>query len=393
VLESPPPPRLPRSEFTSRWQRLQAALAEEDLDLLVVYGDDHAVFGPAQVRYLTDFPVHFEPALVLLGRSGEPVVATGPETVGHAALVACAGRCVAIDEFCVPGIVYPNLETTALPDVVRDLGGDRGRYALVGLDQMPVELWQRLTSALGPPAKPFDAELMAMRAVKSPEELEIFRAAYAVTQAGWDALLAACRPGAREYEVAAAAEGTMRALGAEGTAIDTIVASGPDNSAPVIGRTGDRQLRPGDWVAVTLASRVRGYSGPIGRLISLGPPAEAIREVARVAHEAQELAIDALAVGRPMHTVDAPAREHLNRHGFESAYGCGHSVGVQEFEAPFIMPGDDRRIVGPAVFSIDIGIFGGGPWGGFRMEDSFIVDDGGCQQMTTIPRGLVEVPA
>lgn len=363
------------------------------IDLLVAYGDDHAVFGPANVRYLTDFPVHFEPALVLLGASGPPVLVTGPETVGHAELVSVADRCVAIEELLVPGIVYPGLVPTPLAKVVADVGGDSPRVAVAGLDQLPVQLWRQLLPILGEPVAAFDAELMALRAVKTEAELELFRRAYRTTEAGWDALLDACRPGAHEFEVAAAAEGAMRALGAEGTAIDTIVASGPDNSAPVIGRTGYRQLQAGDWVAITLASRVRGYSGPIGRLISLGPPADAIRDIARVAHEAEEIVIEHLAVGTPVEDIDAPARAHLNAHGYESAYGCGHSVGVQEFEAPFLMPGDRTVLGEPSVISVDIGLFGGGPWGGFRMEDSFVVTGDGREALTAIPRGLVETDA
>src|SRR5947209_7274936 len=103
-------PALSRAEFERRWQATQDAMHSDGLDLILAYGDDHAVFGPANVRYLTNFPVHFEPAVVLLPAEGEPILATGPETAAHAELVSSTTRVVAIREFGVPGEEYPYLE-------------------------------------------------------------------------------------------------------------------------------------------------------------------------------------------------------------------------------------------------------------------------------------------
>jgi len=45
-------PRIPEAEYPQRWARLQAAMADAGLDLLIAYADDHAVAGPAHARYL-----------------------------------------------------------------------------------------------------------------------------------------------------------------------------------------------------------------------------------------------------------------------------------------------------------------------------------------------------
>jgi Xaa-Pro aminopeptidase len=386
-------PSISAAGFRARWERLQGRMAAAGTGLLVVFGDDRAVFGPANVRYVADFPVHFEPTMILLGASGDPVLVTGPETIGHAELVSSVPRCVAIAELCVPGIVYPGLTPVPLAEVIGGLPGDRSLAAVAGGGQFPVGLWQTVRPLLGEPEPvPFDDVLTDLRASKSDEELAILRAAFVVTEAGMRAVIGACRPGAYEYEIAAAGEYAMRSRGAEGTAIDTIIASGQANSAPIVGRTGLRQIGSGDWVAVTIACKFRGYSAPMGRLISVGPAAEPIRAVARVAHEAQEIAIAALRAGATGDHVDAGARAHLNAHGYESSYGIAHSVGTQEFEAPFLMPGGKRPVAEREVYSIDVGLFGG-PWGGFRTEDSFIVTAAGVEGLTGVPRGLIEVPA
>ena len=385
-------PRPSRADFASRWRRLQERMADLDVDLVVVYGDDHAVFGPANVRYLTDFPVHFEPCLVLLGREGEPVLATGPETVGHAQIASVVQRCVAITEFTVPGIVYPGQVFAPLSEVLASVAGPApGRVGIVGLDQLPVLVWRKIRSCLGhEEPRPLDDVLLELRARKSEEELAVLRHAAALTEIGFGALLDACRPGAREYEVAAAAEYAIRSRGAEGTAIDTIIASGPENSAPIIGRTGERELAPGDWVAVTFATRYHGYSAPIGRVISLGPPSDALAAAVETAEEAQRRVVAELRPGVSFDAVDQPARTLLEERGLVRAYGSGHSVGVQEFEAPFAMPGAPGVIEAGMVMSIDIGLFDG-PWGGFRIEDAFVVGPGGAEPMTGVHTGLIEV--
>ena len=66
-------PTIPAGEYPQRWSRVQALMAQQELDLLVAYADDRAVFGPAHARWLANFPVHFEPACVLMPRQGEPV--------------------------------------------------------------------------------------------------------------------------------------------------------------------------------------------------------------------------------------------------------------------------------------------------------------------------------
>ena len=365
-----------------------------DLDLVIAFGDDHAVFGPAHVRYLANFPVHFEPACVLLGRDGEPLLATGPETVEHAELVASVHTSLAVAEFGVPGEEYPYLDLVGLGDAIARVAPSVRRVGVAGLDQIAVNVWERVRPALGA-AEPvlLDTFLVGLRKRKSAEELDVFRYAFQLTEAAVEAALAACRDGAHEFEVAAAAEHAMRSRGAEGTAIDTIVASGVENSRPIIGRTGRRKLRHGESVAITLAPRYEGYGAPIGRLLHLGEPGSELARAAAAALEAQNRAIAALRPGVACQTVDEAARSYLRETGYErhAAYGVAHSVGVQEFEPPFFGPGNTELVEAGMVVSVDIPMYFG-PWGGFRLEDSFIVDEDGAHPLTGVARGLLVLP-
>jgi hypothetical protein len=69
-------PRIPDEELASRWRRLQKAMAEAGLDIILACADDHAVAGPGHARYLADFAPHFEPVVILRGCLGPTVCDT-----------------------------------------------------------------------------------------------------------------------------------------------------------------------------------------------------------------------------------------------------------------------------------------------------------------------------
>lgn len=324
-----------------------------------------------------------------------PLLVTGPETVGHAELVARVRSVTAIAEFTVPILEYPGLAVPDLREIIGKQfpGVDAKRIGVAGLDMISVEHWKRVRPALGgDEIVNADALLFELRPHKSEEEVAIFGHAFRITEAAFEALLHACQPGAREYEVAAAGEAVARARGAEGMAIDTVVASGRENSRPIIGRTGTRELEAGDPVAITFAPRYQGYGAPIGRLVHLGEPPADIADAAQVALEAQGRAVAALRAGVTLAEVDSAARTHLRAHGYDSVYGIGHSCGVQEFEPPYFGPDARGELQASFVMSVDIGMFGG-PWGGFRLEDGFLVTKRGAEPLTRIQPGMIVLSA
>jgi hypothetical protein len=83
------PPQIPADEYPKRWRSVQQLMEEENLDLVVAYADDRAVFGPAHARWLANFPVHFESVCIVLARTGPPALLCGPESDQYALL---AGR-------------------------------------------------------------------------------------------------------------------------------------------------------------------------------------------------------------------------------------------------------------------------------------------------------------
>jgi Xaa-Pro aminopeptidase len=383
-------PRIPDSEYPLRWARLQAAMAEAGLDLVLAYADDHAVAGPAHARYLADFAPHFEPVCILVPAAGQPALLSGPESETYALQTARLQDVRVIREFTHPDEEYPYTTLVHLEDVAQEaaehMGGQIRRVGLAGLELMPVRVFRALEQALVG-AELIDAEALVtgLRAVKSEAELEVIRHAYKLAQAGIEAAVAAVREGVTERSVAAAAEYAMRSLGSEGMGIDTIVASGPNNH-PILGRAGLRVLQRDELVLLTIAPRYEGYHAALGLPLAIGHLAGDVRRAMDVAWRAQEAAAQAMHPGRPGSEVEGAARQVVEAAGLgpHFLYSGVHSVGVVEFEPPIFGPNNHSPLSAGMVLSVDVPLFHA-PWGGLRYECGYLVTDEGAEPLAELP--------
>jgi Xaa-Pro aminopeptidase len=395
-------PRIPDSEFRTRWQRLQVAMADGDLDMLIAYADDHAVAGSGHARYLADFAPHFEPVCVLVPVAGEPLLLSGPETETFAQLTARVKDVRVVREFTHPDEEYPYTTLVGLRDVIGEASERAGvsprRVGLAGLELMPIKIHQALRGAFragstGDAVELIDAEdlMTSLRAIKTPAEQAVIRYAYQVAQAGMQAAFDAIHEGATEREVAAAAEFAMRSLGSEGMGIDTIVASGP-NTRPILARTRLRELRRDELILLTIAPRYEGYHAAIGRPLVIGQPPADVRQAMEVAVAAQEAAMEAMRPGTPGSQVEGAARRVVESAGLgEYFLYCGvHSVGVVEFEPPIFGPGNHEPLQTDMILSIDVPLFHA-PWGGLRYEDGYLIAEAGAEPLDDFASGVLTV--
>ncbi len=394
-------PRIPDDEFRSRWERLQAAMGNARLDLVVAYADDHAVAGPAHARYLADFAPHFEPVCVLVPAAGDPLLLSGPETEALAQLTSRTKDVRVIREFTHPDEEYPFTNPISLRDAVAEAlertGRPLRRVGLAGLELMPTGLHQAFVhlfsqwDSQGEGVETDDAEYMVtdLRAIKTPAEQQVMRYAYQLAQAGMQAAFDAIHEGATEREVAAAAEFAMRSQGSEGTGIDTIVASGP-NTRPILARTRLRELDRDELILLTIAPRYEGYHAAIGRPVVLGEPDAEVQRAMEVATEAQKAAAEAMRHGVPGSDVERAGRQVVEEAGLGEyfLYSGVHSVGVIEFEPPIFGPGNYIPLQSGMVLSIDMPLFHA-PWGGLRYEDGYLVTEGGAEPLDDFPTGVL----
>jgi Xaa-Pro aminopeptidase len=378
-------PRIPDDELAARPALLGRTLADAGFDGWLAFGDDRAVAGPDHVRYLADFEPHFEPVL-LAGRVADAraLMLTGPESVGYAAVVtarAAIEEIVAIEEFAHPDEEYPTIKIAAGAERLGELFAGAGRIAVLGGEAMPAALSRRAIEPLrrqGCELESADELAYTLRAVKTDAEQAVIDEAYRIARLGLEEAARVLAPGVSERHVAAAAESVMREAGAEGFGIDTMVASGVANTAPILARTTLRRISAEDLVTVTLAPRYEGYHAALARafLFTGNARVEAAIDVARLG---QRAAAEMLVAGREGRDAVAALHETLERGqtGATMPYVPLHSIGLVEFEPPIFMTSSPTRLRTGMALSIDSPLFHG-PWGGLRLEDGFSIDAAGA---------------
>ena len=388
-------PVIPPHEYPSRWARVQALLAERDLDLLVAYADDRAAFGAAHARWLADFPVHFEPCCILVPRSGTPVMLVGPESDEYARLRGRIADVRVLQELTHPDEDYPYSAISGLAEVLADIGHEPGsvrRVGLAGRGLIGADTLHAFEAALpGADWVEVENDVCDLRALKTAAEVAVVREAYRIADQGIEAAIEAIRPGVTERAVAAAIEASMREAGAEGTGIDTIVASGP-NTRPILARSTFRQIEADDTVLLTVAPRYEGYHGAIGRLVLVGHPDRRVHQALEVAVRAQEACAALLRPGVEGREIEREGRRIVSEAGLGQAflYSGLHSVGVIEFEPPIFGPSSPAILKPGMVISIDIPMFNT-DWGGLRVEDGYLITAAGAERLVRTP-DIIEFP-
>jgi len=178
------------AELDRRYARTRAAMAEHELDALVVAGTEYTGFE-GSVTYLSGFQIVHRYAYVVLPADGEPVIVCPTEA-----------RYVGEHGTALLEQVFAPLPGAEIADRAR--AGSWRRLGVYGLDYV---LTVRDYRALeGFDLVPFDVEFDHARAVKSEAELESVRDSVRINQRGFEIWLERYAPGRTAAEVMAAAE-------------------------------------------------------------------------------------------------------------------------------------------------------------------------------------------
>ncbi len=260
----------------------------------------------------------------------------------------------------------------------RRVGLDTGAATLVASE---------VAKGLGSDVEIIDVEkdIIEMRAVKEPSEISAIREALRISEDAFRKTLNELKPGMKEYEVAALLEGTMRFLGADGYAFETIVASG-SNAAYPHAVPSTRQLGDGEAVVMDFGARFGGYCSDMTRTPVIGQPDEELRNALEAVKEAVDEAMDAVAPGVRVSDVDAVARKVLERHGLSKYFihALGHGVGIEVHEPPRLAQGVDEELKPGMIVTIEPGVYVHGKYG-VRIENMVLVTASGREVLNKVP--------
>jgi Xaa-Pro aminopeptidase len=283
-----------------------------------------------------------------------------------------------------------SIETTWVESIaaaIAELGLSR-----VGFEDalVPVASYWQLQSQLGNTVElvPAGNAVDQQRQVKDERELAYIRKALSLTDQAFEHAAAQLREGMTERELAHMIDQSLRNLGSDGQAFDTIVASGP-NAAKPHHAPGDRAIVASEPVIIDMGARVHGYCGDLTRTIWVGQPGDQLGTMYRLVAEAQRAAIAAVAGGVGASEVDRAVREVFAAAGLDQyfVHGTGHAIGLRIHEAPFLGRNSQDILQTGNVVTIEPGIYIPG-WGGVRIEDVVVVTDDGCENLTASPKLL-----
>jgi Xaa-Pro aminopeptidase len=229
----------------------------------------------------------------------------------------------------------------------------------------------------------------ALRAVKSPREIEAIAESVQLNSEALRQALRHFRHSMREVDLAAEIEYRMRRLGAENTAFETIVASGKHSALPHAHPT-ESPIQNDQLLLIDMGAKLAGYTSDMTRTYAIGKLGRKARRMYRAVLESQLAAIDTVKPGISCMAVDRAAREVLGKFGLDKLFvhSTGHGLGLEIHESPRIGRKERTKLEPGMVITIEPGVYAEDE-GGVRIEDTVLVTDTGCKVLTPTEKNLV----
>ena len=255
------------AETEKRIAEVKKILVAKNLDAALIYFDELNV---ANGWYLTGWCGQFEKGSVLIPVNGEPILLGGPESEPFAKMNSAITKVRCFPVFMVPDEEYPNatiINFAQLNAELKNEGTVLKRIGFVGTATIPHQVYCDFVEGFGGiEMVDITDEYETLRAYKSSWEVAQIEKATNLCDLAYDKMMAAIKPGAYEFEVAAAGEAICRANGATSFAYSTIVGSG-ERAKAVVPTATNKMMESGELVMVGIAPRFNGYAGTFGDTI------------------------------------------------------------------------------------------------------------------------------
>ena len=365
-------------ELQRRHANVRAAMAEHDLDALIVSGNEYTGFEGA-VTYMSGFQIVHRYAYVVVPADGDAYVVFPSE----ARYVGEHGTAELEQVFHDrPG------------ELIASRAGDArwGRIGVFGLDYIMAVRDYRALNGLD--LVGFDVEFDLARAVKSDAELESVKDSVRINERGFEIFFEGYAPGKSAAEVMAAAEEWFIAEGC-GRLTMNMVLTGTDTFARPefkIARLEEKLgafllpslevAGPGmHWVEVSraIASRDATLSDETERMV------EAYLEYFDAARTAMHPRASC-------HDVHRAVSAGFVARGYHLGHVTGHSIGMTMIEFPKIGEGVDTELEGNMVFSMHPHAIAANGEDCLYMQDTWLVTPEGGVPLSTLPMQVFRAP-
>lgn len=386
---------VPRTSYLARQETLRATMEERGLKGVVL-------LDPQDITYFTGFIETVQPferpVATLLPLSGSPVMFLNEINVLHARKAAERGTCV-VTEFR-PYAERPHVDrriptirewSAFLASLLRQVG----MVGPIGSDQPASALLKAAADDAWATVQSVKRDIDEMRLRKSPEELDLMRAAGRLLDKGQEyfqsllrseALMAEILFEATKFlaiEVARTYPGAHSVPKVSGW-------NGLDSAAPHgVGGNVGAVLEKGDVVISLVLLQLNGYNVENERTYILGNPTDAQARAFTIMTRAQEAGVAQFRPGSSAADIDGATQRVIEDAGYGAyiAHRSCHGKGLGSHEYPVDTAFNYFPLPENAVLSCEPGIYILG-LGGFRHSDNFVVQPDGGEGLTQYPRDL-----
>ena len=152
----------------------------------------------------------------------------------------------------------------------------------------------------------------------------------------------------------------------------------------------DHPIDDGDTIVIDMGVIVDGYCSDLTRTIPVGKPAGKFYEIYDIVLTAQRTAEELIRTGMTGEEAHMLAHNVIAESGFgeDFGHGLGHGIGLLIHEAPRLALLSNDGLQDGMVVTIEPGIYITG-WGGVRIEDMVVLENGKARVMTQAPRVIL----
>lgn len=388
-------PAFSAEEFEARQDQTRRAMAEAEIDVLVVT-------DPANMHWLTGFDAHsfYTPqCVVVLGDSPDVV------WVGRAIDEADARYTTHLAAEHIVGYADDYLTTSGMHPMM--FVGEHVRASSAGRARVGLELdgygfspagHAALRATLGNLAV-VDAGLLVnhARAIKSPAEIRLMRQAGELARHAMGVAAEQMTPGARYSDLAAAV--TAAQIGpipgrdwSGGVPPALPISVNQQADSPHISWS-DSQIRDGDFMVIEVGASRHRYHSAISRTVHCGTPEPALLRQAAITQEAFDSAKSCLIAGETCSAVAHAAMTALSSHGQEKQSRVGYGIGIGfpsttwlERSASLAL-NDPTMLQANMTFHLIMGMWQEGV--SYCFSETLLVTDGDPEVLATMGPGLL----
>lgn len=381
-----------KSEFQTRLIKTKQSMEKQGIDVLLVT-------DPANMNYLTGFDAwsfYVHQLLIVIAEEEEPIW-VGRGIDGSAAEITTwlsSKNILPYSDDHVQSTVKHPMDFVAA--ILKEKGQSNKTIAAeFDAYYFTAKNYIQLTKQL-PNATFVDGTSLVnwIRIIKSDQEIKYIKRAATIVTETMHKGIERINAGVRECDVVAdifhkQISGTEE-FGGDYTSIVPLLPSGEKTSACHLTWT-DEVYKEGDPVILELAGCHKRYHSPLARTLVIGKPTSGMEELADVAIEGIEAALDVIKPGATCEEVEMAWRKSIEKRGFEKESRIGYSTGLNyppdwgEHTAS-LRPGDKTVLQPNMVFHMIPGIWMDNY--GIEISETFRVTENGVEVLANVDRKL-----